>query len=184
MRLASSASTAKPSGRIASGRWRDDPLPLKRILMAMLTGLVNIAVFAAFSSCVRCHLLANAEFKPICGPHERDIARYGWQKRQEVATGMAKTARWTAKTARMREVTAASMRPHPGPRLSEIGCLRLYAVVKVLAARDGTAMIELRYYKKGRVARRCSRGCGAWTLDIARTLRYYIHIRYIHVGCI
>jgi hypothetical protein len=63
----------------------------------------------------------------------------GWQERQEVA-------RWAAKTATMREVAAASMRPHPGPRLGEIGCLGLYAVVKVLAARDGVAMIEQMYH--------------------------------------
>ena len=52
----------------------------------MLTGLVNIAVFAAFRFCVGRLLLSTAEFKPFCGPHPLDILRYGWQRRQETAT--------------------------------------------------------------------------------------------------
>src|SRR5690348_1832337 len=31
-------------------------------------------------------LLSHPEFKPVCGPRGRDIARSGWQKRQDVAT--------------------------------------------------------------------------------------------------
>jgi len=52
---------------------------------AMLTALVNIAVFAALQPCVEGILLANAAFKPVCHLHELDIARYGRQTRQEVA---------------------------------------------------------------------------------------------------
>jgi len=47
--------------------------------MAMLSGVVNIA---AFSFCVGGTLLSNAEFKPCAGERQRDIAGYGWQKRQ------------------------------------------------------------------------------------------------------
>ena len=64
-------------------------------------------------------------------------------------------ARWAARTARMREVAVASMRPLPGFReWARSAYVRLYAVVKVLAAPDGGAVIELRYYKKGGPARR------------------------------
>jgi hypothetical protein len=59
----------------------------------MLTGLVNIAVFAAFAFCVGYHLPSNPDFKPSCGDWQLDIWCYGRQKRQETARGMAKTAR-------------------------------------------------------------------------------------------
>jgi hypothetical protein len=59
----------------------------------MLTGMVNIAVFAAFWPCVRGILLADAEFKPCGANWQRDVARSGRQKWQEVAREMAKTAR-------------------------------------------------------------------------------------------
>src|SRR5689334_12000984 len=55
----------------------------------MLTTSVNIAVFAAFSFCIRDDLLSNAEFKPFCRLRERDIARYGWQKRQDCGKKVA-----------------------------------------------------------------------------------------------
>src|SRR5690242_18527685 len=51
--------------------------------MAMLTTQVNIAVFAAFRFVVGGVLLSDAEFKRLCGPCERDIWCYGWQKRQD-----------------------------------------------------------------------------------------------------
>src|SRR5690348_11323472 len=50
--------------------------------LAMLTGMVNIAVFAAFWPCVRGILLSNAEFTPCCAIRQLDIWRYGRQKRQ------------------------------------------------------------------------------------------------------
>jgi hypothetical protein len=59
----------------------------------MLTGMVNIAIFAAFWPRVVDNLCPKAEFKGLCGAQPLDIARYGWQKRQDVARGMAKTAR-------------------------------------------------------------------------------------------
>jgi hypothetical protein len=59
----------------------------------MLTELVNIAVFAAFRPRVEDGLPSNAEFKPVCGLEELDIWCYGWQKWQETARWMAKTAR-------------------------------------------------------------------------------------------
>src|SRR5690348_8478651 len=51
--------------------------------MAMLTGMVNIAVFAAFAFCEKRVLLSNAAFKPVCRLRELDVSRYGWQKRQD-----------------------------------------------------------------------------------------------------
>src|SRR5690348_945721 len=52
----------------------------------MLTGMVNIAVFAAFRCVITVVLRSNAEFKPVCRERPLDVSRYGWQKRQEVAT--------------------------------------------------------------------------------------------------
>ncbi len=59
----------------------------------MLTGVVNIAVFAAFHCVIPGGLPSNAEFKPVCGLEELDIWCYGRQQWQETARGMAKTAR-------------------------------------------------------------------------------------------
>ena len=52
----------------------------------MLTGMVNIAVFAAFHTCVGSPFVLIAEFKGVCGDQPLDVSRYGWQKRQETAT--------------------------------------------------------------------------------------------------
>jgi hypothetical protein len=49
----------------------------------MLTGAVNIAVFAAFRPRVEGILLSDAAFKRVCESRERDVSRYGWQKRQD-----------------------------------------------------------------------------------------------------
>ena len=49
----------------------------------MLTGIVNIAVFAAFRMCAGPPFALIAEFKPCCGDRQLDIARYGRQKRQD-----------------------------------------------------------------------------------------------------
>jgi hypothetical protein len=59
----------------------------------MLTGVVNIAIFAAFWHCVTGVLGSNAEFKRVCLLVELDIACYGWQKRQKVAREMAKSGK-------------------------------------------------------------------------------------------
>src|SRR5690242_2259570 len=71
---------------------------------AKLTGMVNIAVFAAFCWCVGGALLSNPEMKRLCRDRRLDAWRYGWQKRQE-------TARWVAKTAKVRGVSAVSPLP-------------------------------------------------------------------------
>ena len=78
---------------------------------AMLTGAVNIAVFAAFWPRVGRLLLSNAEFKPVCRICELDVSRYGWQKRQDPARSGNEVARSAAKTARMGGGSAAPMLP-------------------------------------------------------------------------
>jgi len=80
--------------------------------MAKLTAPVNIAVFAAFAFCIRGDLLSNAAFKPVCRLRERDIARYGWQKRQDLATKWQWMARWMAKTATLGGIRQGERR-HP-----------------------------------------------------------------------
>jgi hypothetical protein len=70
----------------------------------MLTGAVNIAVFAAFWPRAGSVLCSTAEFKRLCRLTELDIARYGRQKRQEVATKWQHVARWAAKAATLHTV--------------------------------------------------------------------------------
>jgi hypothetical protein len=53
--------------------------------MAMLTGVVNIAVFAVFQFCRGRRSGADAELKAVCGMWQRDISRYGRQRWQETA---------------------------------------------------------------------------------------------------
>ena len=60
---------------------------------AMLTGMVNIAVFAAFHTVIGDVPRVNAEFKPCGVVWQLDIARYGWQKRQDVARRMARSGK-------------------------------------------------------------------------------------------
>jgi hypothetical protein len=71
---------------------------------AMLTGVVNIAVFAALRFCVKRILLVSAVFKPVCGPRPRDVSCSGRQKRQDrgkiAARKWHETAWSAAKTAR------------------------------------------------------------------------------------
>src|SRR5689334_19714096 len=52
---------------------------------AMLTAALNIAVFAVIRGVLRVYLAANAEFKPARAMSQLDSARYGRQKRQEMA---------------------------------------------------------------------------------------------------
>ena len=49
----------------------------------MLTGMVNIAVFAAFRMCAGPPFALIAEFKPVCGDRQLDIPRYRRQKWQD-----------------------------------------------------------------------------------------------------
>ena len=65
-----------------------------------LTGMVNIAVFAAFQIVCEAGIGARREFKPVCGDGQLDVSCYGWQKRQETAMMWQLMARWAAKTAR------------------------------------------------------------------------------------
>ncbi len=81
--------------------------------VAMLTGGVNIAVFAAFWPRVGGILLSNAEFKRLCRPTELDVSCYGWQKRQRSGKKRQEVASWVAKAARMGGVAAASTPPQP-----------------------------------------------------------------------
>jgi hypothetical protein len=53
--------------------------------MAMLTGAVNIAVFAAFSFCFDRRSISDAEFKAVWPIRQLDILCYGWQMRQDAA---------------------------------------------------------------------------------------------------
>jgi len=53
----------------------------------MLTGMVNIAVFAAFRWCAEGWMEPRAEFKACAVGRRLDIARCGWQRRQETARG-------------------------------------------------------------------------------------------------
>src|SRR5690348_15293559 len=110
------------------------------ILWAMLTGMVNIAVFAAFRFCRTGVLLSNVEFKPVWRKWQLDIARYGWQKRQETATKWQRMARPMAKTARFGRschsvhVTMRSVALGQGGHVWR--GMRLF---KVLATRGGAA---------------------------------------------
>src|SRR5579859_7296418 len=55
----------------------------------MLTGVVNIAVFAAFQRRVGGCEGSKAELKGMCGMRQLAASRYGRQKRQDVATDVA-----------------------------------------------------------------------------------------------
>jgi hypothetical protein len=74
----------------------------------MLTAMVNIAVFAAFSFRVGHVLLVDAAFKPVCAIRQRDSARSGWQTRQRSGKKRQEVARWVAKAARFGWIVAAS----------------------------------------------------------------------------
>jgi hypothetical protein len=101
---------------------------------AMLTGMVTIAVFAAFWPCVMGALLSDAEFKRVCASHQLDVSRYGRQKRQETAT------KWHG--GRQKRQGCEMMRSHPhcyvrGCRQVMAACLPRYAVVQVPAVPRG-----------------------------------------------
>jgi hypothetical protein len=59
----------------------------------MLTGAVNIAVFAAFRIRFTLRSISIAEYKPVCAVGQLDIGYYGWQKWQETARGMARNGK-------------------------------------------------------------------------------------------
>src|SRR5690242_4012830 len=94
----------------------------------MLTAVVNIAVFAAFSPRVEGVLRSNAAFKPVCGLRPLDVSRYGWQKRQETATNRQDVAR-SGKVGGTNgnvvtdagHIPARSMPPRPRPQSGKTG---------------------------------------------------------------
>src|SRR5690348_13513623 len=54
--------------------------------LALLTGMVHIAVFAAFRLVSAVASPSIPEFKPVCAIWRLDVSCYGWQKRQDAAT--------------------------------------------------------------------------------------------------
>src|SRR5690348_5080759 len=70
----------------------------------MLTGMVNIAVFAAFSFCVAAVLCSTPEFKWVCQSCRCRFAA-------KVATIMAKTATIMVRAARLAARFAANLPP-------------------------------------------------------------------------
>jgi len=110
----------------------------------MLTTSVNIAVFAAFSFCIRDDLLSNAAFKPVCRLRELDIARYGWQKRQDRGNKVARDGKAGGKNGNgargYGHLHTLSRLPRLRLHVGEDGPfgtgIRLF---KVLVARGGTA---------------------------------------------
>ena len=126
---------------------------------AKLTGMVNIAVFAAFRCVIRYVLLSNAAFKPVCGPRQLDVWCYGWQKRHDRGKKWQRSGTVGGKDGR---VWVDSGHLHAASPAVAIGCgwrvwrgMRLF---KVLAARSGAALIELNYHEKKRMSR--VGGCG------------------------
>jgi hypothetical protein len=112
--------------------------------------MVNIAVFATFHSVIRAGCRTDAGFKPCDAIRQRDVARYGWQKRQD--RGKKRQGQ------RQKRQGFARMRPHPGQQMR--GCVRrrldylpLYAIVQVPTRPGGLACIELIYYEEGAMSR-------------------------------
>src|SRR5579859_2649209 len=112
----------------------------------MLTATVTIAVFAAFWPRVGGSLLSNAVFKPVCRLSRLDIWRYGWQKRQDRGKKWQRNGKVGGKNGK---VLVDSGRLHAAkPAVAReqdervYVCMRLF---KVLAARGGAVMIELKY---------------------------------------
>src|SRR5690242_3938036 len=107
---------------------------------AKLTGMVNIAVFAALRWCVGHILRAIAEFKRLCRSRPLDVSCSGWQKRQETAMIWQEVARWAAKAARFGRMVVASTLPcerlHVGAGGNACGSMRLLRCWRgVVAAR-------------------------------------------------
>src|SRR5579859_3757771 len=98
---------------------------------AKLTGMVNIAVFAAFWPCDRGGLLSNAAFKRVCRLRELDVSCYGRQKRQDPARKWQRMARWMAKTATFLvsgDIHATRGAVACGREWRVRGCMRLFKV--------------------------------------------------------
>ena len=113
----------------------------------MLTGMVNIAVFAAFWPRVRGILLPNAAFKPVCASRPLDVSRYGRQKRQDRGKKVATDGKVGGKNG---NVVSGSGQVHATTPTTAGGVswagLPRYAVVQAPAAAGGAAMVELNYH--------------------------------------
>src|SRR5690242_15538533 len=138
--------------------------------MAMLTGLVNIAVFAAFSFCIGGDLLSNAAFKPVCGSRQLDVSRDGRQERHDRGKKRQQSGKVHGKNGAIwygcggvHAATCAVAGGCDGLGLGE------YAVVKVLARLGGRVIMELKYHKMSGVSRGAVVDCRAGK-GIAATL--------------
>jgi hypothetical protein len=83
----------------------------------MLTGMVTIAVFAAFRPRVMGALLSNAEFKRVCRDRQLDVLCYEWQKRQrsgKIRQEVARSGKVSGKNGTGGCAIAARLRPDPG----------------------------------------------------------------------
>src|SRR5690242_10061217 len=130
----------------------------------MLTGKVNIAVFAAFRPRVEDAIRSIVEFKRLCWPHERDIACFGWQKRHDLAAKWQGLARSAAKTAPFGRGAVVSTLPCPRLALGASGAsASLYGVVQVPATPGGAAMIERIYHRQ--IGMSSGWACGKRDLD-------------------
>ena len=130
-------------------RWRDARGALRHECrgssqVAMLTGVVNIAVFAAFGWCARRTIGSNAAFKRVCREWQLDVSRYGRQKRQE-------TARSGKVGGKSGTVWRGCRRIHVNNHVIARGCgwlcLARYAVVKVREPWGGSMLMELIYHR-------------------------------------
>src|SRR5690348_15529249 len=133
------------------------------LLGAMLTGMVNIAVFAAFRCVIGSVLRSDAAFKRVCADRPLDVWRYGWQKRQETATMWQRMATWAAKNGTVWQGWQGCGRMHVNNHMLACGCgwrcLWRYVVVKVREPCIGPVSIELIYHISRRLSRVASEDC-------------------------
>jgi hypothetical protein len=111
----------------------------------MLTGVVNIAVFAAFCCRIGHLLLSDAVFKPCCPIGQLDMWRYGWQKRQDRGKNGKVSGTVLTDSGTIWSVQDAVAR---GGSAGMTGIRRDMRLFKVLAARGGAATVELIYHKE------------------------------------
>src|SRR5689334_15596042 len=92
--------------------------------MAMLTGAVNIAVFAAFCCVIGGVLLSDAEFKRVCGLRELDVWCYGWQKRHDRGKKWQQSGKVGGKNGKVRRASRAFMPPCPRVQCGQVARVR------------------------------------------------------------
>ena len=123
----------------------------------MLTIPVNIAVFAVFRICFARCSAGIAEFKRLCRERQRDVSRYGRQKRQEVA----RSGKADGKNGMVWRDVGCPRRHAYGCGWARWAGLREYAIVKVLARLGGRVDIELIYHKESGMSRGAAADCRA-----------------------